>query len=173
MPIPPPQEILTRAFPTVSPLVLELVLKGCNGNIVQAIEVVTQSSMLSPPSLPFAPVPPANEASAQGPSPPPLYPASLFKLNYLNGQYRYFVPPGMVPLNSYMFPGAPGLGFPAPSFPAPPPEVGEPAVNSASTSGAFDAEKARENGAETCENCGGRGAKFNGRCSECSGDQRQ
>ena len=37
---PPPSDILSRAFPGSSHAVLEHVLKGCNGNVLQAIEVI-------------------------------------------------------------------------------------------------------------------------------------
>lgn len=165
------QEILTRAFPALSPIVLELVLKGCNGNIVQTIEVITQSSMLTQPSImPFASQQPANEAGTHGPAPSPLYPP-LFKLNYMNSQYRFFMPPSMMP---YMFPGPSGLGFPAPPFPPSQPEASEAAGNSGNGVANFDGEKTRQNGAETlCSNCG-RATNYNERCSECSsGNHRQ
>ena len=104
-------DILSRAFPRHSPVVLELVLKGCSGNVVHAIEVVTQCSV-TPPTPVASPLTVPNvtpqhlpETSPQIPptSQPNSFPYSspMVRFNLLNGQYK-FMPP-MLPL---MLPGA-------------------------------------------------------------------
>lgn len=131
--IPPPTDILTRAFPGLSSTVLEHVLKGCNGNVLQAIEVIVQynasrshtNGLLGQSNILQAQ--PPNDANPPAPPPPPQAShvpppssASLpppFKFNYVNGQYRYLMPPSLMPLTSYMFPSANGVGLPFPQFP--------------------------------------------------------
>lgn len=125
--IPSPTDILTRAFPGVSPTVLEHVLKGCNGNVLQAIEVIVQynatkpltngivaqqnvlPAQASPDTIPQ--VPPHAQVPTPGSIPP------IFKFNYVSGQYRYLMPPSLMPLASYMMPTTNGLGVPFPQFP--------------------------------------------------------
>ena len=125
---PSPTDILTRAFPGLSSTVLEHVLKGCNGNVLQAIEVIVQynatrpttNGMLGQSNL--LPAQPPHEVSSQAPPHVPV-PTSgshppLFKFNYVNGQYRYLMPPSLMPLTSYMLPTPNGLGLPFPQFQA-------------------------------------------------------
>ena len=125
--IPSPTDILTRAFPGLSTTVLEHVLKGCNGNVLQAIEVIVQynatkpltngmvgqqnvlQAQASPDMIPQA------SPHAQVPTPGSIPP--IFKFNYVNGQYRYLMPPSLMPLASYMMPTTNGLGVPFPQFP--------------------------------------------------------
>lgn len=125
--IPSPTDILTRAFPGVSRTVLEHVLKGCNGNVLQAIEVIVQYNATKPLTngivgqqnvLPaqaspdtISQVPPHAQVPTPGSIPP------IFKFNYVNGQYRYLMPPSLMPLASYMMPTTNGLGVPFPQFP--------------------------------------------------------
>ena len=124
---PPPSDILSRAFPGLSHAVLEHVLKGCNGNVLQAIEVIVQCNATRPTTngvlgqhnLLQAQPPPDMNSQA---SPHVSVPTSgtlppLFKFNYGNGQYRYLMPPSLMPLTSYMLPTANGLGLPFHQFP--------------------------------------------------------
>ena len=122
---PSAHEILVRAFPGHSPSVLELVLKGCNGNVLQAIEVIIQcntnrplvNGILGQPHS--VPTQTAMEANSQTPPHIPMGNAStpIVKFNYVNGQYRYLVPPSLLPFNSYMLPTPSGMGLRFPQFP--------------------------------------------------------
>ena len=128
---PSAMDILTRAFPSLSSAVLEHVLKGCSGNVLQAIEVIVQynasrpltNGMLGQSNI--LPAQPPSDNNAQAPPPPPPHaqvstPGSmppLFKFNYVNGQYRYLMPPSLMPLTSYMLPQTNGLGLPFHQFP--------------------------------------------------------
>lgn len=120
--LPMPQEILSRAFPHHSAMVLDLVLKGCNGNVLHAIEVISQYDKL-PKTTPMGPLMPPMPVSTEPNVPMPnnlLTP--MYKMNCMTGNYRYLVPPGMLPLGSYMFPGGPppfGCVPPPNSFPVP------------------------------------------------------
>ena len=124
---PPPSDILTRAFPALSHTVLEHVLKGCNGNVLQAIEVIVQCNatrpttngvlgqhnllQAQPPADVNSQAPPHVPVPTSGALPP------LFKFNYGNGRYRYLMPPSLMPLTSYMLPTPNGLGLPFHQFP--------------------------------------------------------
>ena len=135
---PSPTDILTRAFPGISSTVLAHVLRGCNGNVLQAIEVIVQynasrpltngflgqanvmqaqapsdinTQVPTPPPPPPPPPPPHAQVPTSGSMPP------LFKFNYVNGQYRYLMPPSLMPLASYMLPTPNGLGLSFPQFP--------------------------------------------------------
>ena len=130
---PSPTDILTRAFPGLSSAVLEHVLKGCSGNVLQAIEVIVQynasrpltNGMLGQSNIIPAQQQPLNDNNTQATPPPPpqvQVPTSgsmppLFKFNYVNGQYRYLIPPSLMPLTSYMLPPPNGLGLPFHQFP--------------------------------------------------------
>ena len=125
--IPSSTDILTRAFPGLSPTVLEHVLKGCNGNVLQAIGVIVQYNATKP--LTNGIVGQQNVLQAQAtpdanPQAPPHVHVptsgsipSIFKFNYFNGQYRYLMPPSLMPLASYMMPTTNSLGVPFPQFP--------------------------------------------------------
>lgn len=71
------------------------------------------------------PVQPPSDINAQAPPPPPPHVQApttgsmppLFKFNYVNGQYRYLMPPSLMPLTSYMLPPSNGLGLPFHQFP--------------------------------------------------------
>ncbi|XP_068727597.1 doublesex- and mab-3-related transcription factor 3-like [Montipora capricornis] len=124
---PPPTDILARAFPGLSHSVIEHVLKGCNGNVLQAIEVIVKYSGNRPGTNGFF----GNQNLLQtqlptdmNPQAPPHVPVPttgslppLFKFNYVNGQYRYLMQPSLMPLTSYMLPTPNGLGLPFPQFP--------------------------------------------------------
>jgi len=183
-----PTDILTRAFPGLSYTVLEHVLKGCNGNVIQAIEVILQcnatrpatnaNGLLGQPNLMQA-QPPAG-MSAQAPPHPPV-PTSgslppLFKFNYVNGQYRYLMPPSLMPLSSYMLPTPNGVGLPFSQFPvdmqnhhfkpvaeSPPEAEGNSENRSAET-------KPIVNGYDTgvCKGCGQETNPDENLCSTCS-----
>ena len=65
-----------------------------------------------PPAEMSPQAPPHVSAPTSGSLPP------LFKFNYVNGQYRYLMPPSLMPLTSaYMLPTPNGLGLPFPQFP--------------------------------------------------------
>lgn len=125
--VPSPTDILTRAFPGLSPSVLEHVLKGCNGNVLQAIEVIVQYSGNRPitngifgqqnvlQAQPQADVNPQASPHVAAPTAGSLPP--LFKFNYVNGQYRYLMPQSLMPLASYMLPATNSMGLPFPQFP--------------------------------------------------------
>ncbi|KAK3731790.1 hypothetical protein QZH41_007611 [Actinostola sp. cb2023] len=51
---PNPLDLLSRAFPTHCKSVLEMVLQGCNGNVVQAIECLLSNQEKSKPLVPIA-----------------------------------------------------------------------------------------------------------------------
>ena len=111
---PPPTDILARAFPGLSHSVIEHVLKGCNGNVLQAIEVIVKYSANRPatngmfdnqnlpPSQPLTDMGPQAPSPVSGPTTGSLPP--LFKFNYVNGQYRYLMQPSIMPLTSYNLP---------------------------------------------------------------------
>lgn len=133
--LPMPQEILTRAFPHHSVMVLDLVLKGCNGNVLHAIEIISQYDKL-PRTTSLAPFMPPMPAGTEPSNIPPSLPPPLYKLNGMNGNYRYFVPPGMLPLSSYMFPGGAspfGCVPPPGSFPTMPTEDSQHAMHNGQT----------------------------------------
>lgn len=135
--LPMPQEVLTRAFPHYSAMVLDLVLKGCNGNVLHAVEIISQYDKLprTTSMSPFIPpMPVGTDPSNLPPSNNMLPP--LYKLNGMNGNYRYFVPPGMLPLSSYMFPGGPspfGCVPPPGSFPGMPTEDSQHVMHNGAT----------------------------------------
>lgn len=99
--------------------------------MLQAIEVIVQynasrpltNGMLGQSNI--MPVQPPSDINAQAPPPPPPHvqvPTTgsmppLFKFNYVNGQYRYLMPPSLMPLTSYMLPPSNGLGLPFHQFP--------------------------------------------------------
>lgn len=109
-------ELLTRLFPNQHRYLLEMILQGCYGNILHAIQVITKSSSLpSSSSDATAPSQPPFTTSSQPPTgskPPP-------SVNYgglLGNAYRYLYP-GIMPPPSYLFPGSPGLSYFRPYFP--------------------------------------------------------
>lgn len=93
-----------------------MVLQGCYGNILHAIQVITRSSPL-PNSSPGAKTPsPPPTTSGQPPAsseqPPPI-------VNYgglMSNAYRYLYP-GLMPPSPYLYPGTPGLSYYRPYFP--------------------------------------------------------
>lgn len=115
-PTPSDIELLTRLFPNERRFLLEMVLQGCYGNILHAIQVISRSSSTSPgTSNPMMPM--------QGPSTtiPPTTPNTESALrnlgnNFLNNTYRYLYP-GYLPPPSYVLPGSPGMGFFRPYLP--------------------------------------------------------
>ncbi|KAK3731386.1 hypothetical protein QZH41_020343 [Actinostola sp. cb2023] len=173
--LPLPHEVLSRAFPNHSPLVLDLVLKGCNGNVVHAIEIISQHDKIPKitPTMPSLPGCMDPTATVTNPLMPPLY-----KLNCVNGNYRYFVPPGMLPLGSYMFPGGPP---PFGCVPPPPPPSSFPVPMEGLANNSYDEREVRsttneedvspkiereiDNGKESCaEGCN---ANSVSRCESC------
>ena len=192
--IPSPTDILRRAFPGISSAVLELVLKGCDGNVLQAIEVIVQHNASRPLTNGFLGQPnimqaqPPSDISAQVPPPPPPPPPPpthaqvpttgsmppLFKFNYVNGQYRYLMPPSLMPLTSYMLPTPNGLGLPFPQFPVDLPNQFKPVesspeaeVNGESVNGDT---KPIVNGYSTgvCKGCGQETNQDENLCTNCS-----
>ncbi|KXJ14735.1 Phosphatidylinositol 4-kinase alpha [Exaiptasia diaphana] len=162
--LPMPQEVLSRAFPNYSPTILDLVLKGCNGNVLHAIEIISQYDKV--PRIPMT-VPGCMDTNAPVANHlvPPLY-----KMNFANGGYRFLVPPGMFPFGSYMFPGGtpPPFGVPS-SFPSHSEAVEGTAQEERSTHQNGDVvspkkeiendrehceEKSVKNGSQRCESCG-------------------
>ncbi|PFX18204.1 doublesex- and mab-3-related transcription factor A2-like [Stylophora pistillata] len=186
--IPSPTDILTKAFPGLSSTVLEHVLKGCNGNVLQAIEVIVQYNATKPQTKGFLgqsniPEPqPPNQVNPQ--APPPLssqaprvtHPSSgsvppLFKFNYVNGQYRYLMPPSLIPLTSYMFPSANGVRLPFPQFPV---DVRNQQFNP--VEGALEAEESANSNTNpistytsgVCKGCGQETSYDDNLCANCS-----
>nr|AFV47369.1 DMRT E [Nematostella vectensis] len=137
--VPLPQDVLCRAFPNYTQAALDIVLKGCNGNLMHAIEVITQcetTSSRQSPHLQPPVIPSSGEPGTMNPLIPPLY-----KMNYMNGQYRFLMPPpGMMPLGFSMLPpgGAPPY-FPPQSMSTPAYEDG--ASNSHHTERPLDGER--------------------------------
>lgn len=134
-------------------------------NILPAQPPSDNNTQAPPPSLPQVQVP------TSGSMPP------LFKFNYVNGQYRYLMPPSLMPLTSYMLPPPNGLGLPFHQFPvdlqnhpfkpadcAPAPE---PEVNGDNVSGDT---KPVINGYTTgiCKACGQETNQDESLCANCS-----
>lgn len=193
---PSPTDILTRAFPGLSSTVLEYVLKGCNGNVLQAIEVIVQynatrsqtngmfgqpnimqahssndiNGAQAPPPPPPPPPPPHVPVPSSGSMPP------LFKFNYGNGQYRYLMPPSLMPLAQYMLPTPNGLGLPFPQFPVEmqnhqfkPVECGpETEVNKESANRHNEETKPVVSGYGVCKGCGHETNHDESLCANCT-----
>lgn len=160
--------------------------------MLQAIEVIVQynasrpltNGMLGQSNILPAQPPSDNNTQAPPPPPPPQVQvptsgsmAPLFKFNYVNGQYRYLMPPSLMPLTSYMLPPPNGLGLPFHQFPvdlqnhpfkpadcAPAPE---PEVNGDNVSGDT---KPVINGHTTgiCKACGQETNQDESLCANCS-----
>ena len=179
---PPPTDILARAFPGLSHSVIEHVLKGCNGNVLQAIEVIVKYSANRPatngmfdnqnlpPSQPLTDMGPQAPSPVSGPTTGSLPP--LFKFNYVNGQYRYLMQPSIMPLTSYMLPTPNGLGLPFPQYPVdmqnhqfrPVENAPEPEISS--ENGSCETPKPSQFG--VCKSCGQESNPGENLCASCS-----
>uniref|UniRef100_UPI003590269A doublesex and mab-3 related transcription factor 3, truncated-like n=1 Tax=Myxine glutinosa TaxID=7769 RepID=UPI003590269A len=124
----PPGELLTRIFPGHKPAVLELILRGCGGDLVSAIEVLLASqgsshqsgdlhklsmSTITAPSMVTLPMPPP----PPGPPPPSLLSAwslgSAFKAPGSARLPHLTVPHGPPPLPPH---APPALRYPLPAL---------------------------------------------------------
>lgn len=117
-PTPSDIELLTRLFPSEHRYLLEMILQGCYGNILHAIQVITRStsstsSTTSPPVIPVPPQHPTTNLPSTTSNEPSLL---NFGAGLLNSSYRYLYP-GYVPPSSYLFSGSPGMGYFRPYFP--------------------------------------------------------
>ena len=101
---PDPLGLLIRAFPSQCRSVLELVLQGCGGNVVQAIECLLQNQEKKQLPLPM-PVPVIG--SVGGP-PPQMHPAMHFQGPPL------FRKPGPFPHGFHRTPLSPNCPYPPP-----------------------------------------------------------
>lgn len=179
---PPPTDILARAFPGLSHSVIEHVLKGCNGNVLQAIEVIVKYSANRPatngmfghqnlpPSQPLTDMGPQAPSPVSGPTTGSLPP--LFKFNYVNGQYRYLMQPSIMPLPSYMLPTPNGLGLPFPQYPVDMqnhqfrPVENAPEPEMTSENGSCETPKPSQFG--VCKSCGQESNPGENLCASCS-----
>jgi len=124
----PPGELLARIFPGHKPAVLELILRGCGGDLVSAIEVLLASQggshhpgdlhklpmpTITAPSMVTLPMPPP----PPGPPPPSLLSAwslgSAFKAPGSARLPPLTAPPGPLPLPP---PAPPALRYPLPAL---------------------------------------------------------
>lgn len=117
-PTPSDIELLTRLFPSEQRFLLEMILQGCYGNILHAIQVITRStsSTTSATSPPVIPVPPQNTTTNLPTTASTDAPFLNFGASLMNSSYRYLYP-GYVPSSSYLFSGSPGMGYFRPYFP--------------------------------------------------------
>ena len=95
-----------------------MVLQGCCGNILHAIQVITRStsstsSSTSPPGISTPSQIPTTTLPSSTSSSNPLLSLGA---NFINNTYRYLYP-GYVPPPSYLFPGSPGMGYFRPYYP--------------------------------------------------------
>jgi hypothetical protein len=114
-PTPSDIELLARLFPSEHRFLLEMILEGCYGNILHAIQVMTRSSSTSsgtsPPVIPMQAPATTLPTTTSTDSPLLNLGASL-----LNNTYRYLYP-GYVPTSPYLLPGSPSMGYFRPYFP--------------------------------------------------------
>ncbi|XP_028403826.1 doublesex- and mab-3-related transcription factor A2-like [Dendronephthya gigantea] len=114
-PTPSDIELLTRLFPSQHRFLLEMVLQGCFGNILHAIQVITRTSS-STPSGTNPPVIPAQPPTTSLPSTSSTdSPLLNLGASFINSTYRYLYP-GYVPPPSYVYSGSPGMGYFRPYF---------------------------------------------------------
>ena len=101
-------EVLTRIFPNQPRYLLEMVLQGCSGKVLQAIDVIRASSVANGTSGTTA-QPQVNVTSCQQPpgveAPPHLNYGGL-----MNNGYRY-VYPRLMTLQPYIVPGSSGVDY--------------------------------------------------------------
>jgi hypothetical protein len=130
-PTPSDIELLTRLFPSENRYLLEMILQGCYGNILHAIQVVTRSSSssssTSPPMIPMQP-PTTTSLPSTTTSDSPLLNLGT---SFINNTYRYLYP-GYAP--SYLFPGSPSMGYFRPYFPKLPTTSSSIQINGSTTS---------------------------------------
>ena len=112
-PTPSDIELLTRLFPSEHRVLLEMILQGCYGNILHAIQVITRSSSTSSGTIPpVIPMQPQTTLPTTSTTDSPLLNLGA---NFINNTYRYLYP-GYAPPHSYLLPGSPGLGYFRPYF---------------------------------------------------------
>lgn len=113
-PTPSDIELLTRLFPSEHRCLLEMILQGCYGNILHAIQVITRSSSTSSDtSPPVIPMQPQTTLPTTSTTDSPLLNLGA---SFINNTYRYLYP-GYVPPHSYLLPGSPGMGYFRPYIP--------------------------------------------------------
>ena len=146
-PTPSDIDLLARLFPSEQRFLLEMILQGCYGNILHAIQVIARSST----------------SSGVGPSPTPMPSTTLpsttstdspllnFGASFINNTYRYLYP-GYVTPPSYLYPGASGMGYFRPYFPKIPSTSSPMQINGSSSSASVgngdESTKATYNGKE-------------------------
>ena len=105
--IPSDIEVLTRIFPNQPRYLLELVLKGCSGNVLQAIDVIIRASSMANGSSGTTAQPQVNTTSCQQP-PGVEAPSHLNYGGLMNSGYHYVYPRSMPP---YIVPGSSGFDY--------------------------------------------------------------
>lgn len=110
---PDPLDLLSRAFPNHCKNVLEMVLQGCNGNVVQAIECLLTNQEKNKPLLP---IPMPLLAGYPRDIHPGMHPPMLYRKENFPHTFHQAIPvncrfPPPPPLFKPKAPTSPGYGF--------------------------------------------------------------
>ena len=129
-PTPSDIDLLVRLFPSEQRFLLEMILQGCYGNILHAIQVIARSSTSSGTSPSLTPIPAATTLPSTTNTDSPLLNLGA---SFINNTYRYLYP-GYVTPPSYLFPGTSGMGYFRPYFPKIPTSSSPMQMNSSTSS---------------------------------------
>ena len=129
-PTPSDIDLLVRLFPSEQRFLLEMILQGCYGNILHAIQVIARSSTSSGTSPSLTPIPAATTLPSTANTDSPLLNLGT---SFINNTYRYLYP-GYVTPPSYLFPGSSGMGYFRPYFPKIPTTSSPMQMNSSTSS---------------------------------------
>lgn len=150
---PDPMDLLTRAFPKQNRQVLELILQGCGGNIVQAIECVLENQdsnghSVSHPSLPIISSVASLSREPNILTPNPMFYRPEFLHTRTHVPFTYRPPPPLLKPNPQLY---------SCSFTS--------AINGSAFKKSEPSEKPKD--LEFCTNCGRKAENHDNFCASC------